>query len=152
ALTARALLAAVTSRTRGIIINSPANPTGVLLAESEARVLAAEAARRDLWIVLDLCYDRLVYDGASHQIPAIFADVTRDRLVICGSASKTYAMTGWRCGWMVGPRPVVDAANALQSHETSNASSISQRAAVAALTGDQTCVSEMRSAYQHRRD
>src|SRR5688500_8956994 len=76
----------------------------------------------------------------------------RDRFVVCGSASKTYAMTGWRCGWLAGPRPVVDAASALQSHQTSNASSIAQHAVLAALTGPQECVGVMRAAYQERRN
>jgi aspartate aminotransferase len=149
---AEALLAAVTPRTRGIIINSPGNPTGALLGESEARVLAAEAARRDLWIVIDLCYEKLIYDHVPHNLPKIFGDAMRDRLVLAGSASKAYAMTGWRCGWLVGPKPVVQAANALQSHSTSNVNSITQRAALAALTGSQQCVQDMLDEYERRRD
>jgi aspartate aminotransferase len=152
ALTAGRLLAAVTPRTRGLVLNSPTNPTGALLSEEDARVLALEAARRDLWVVLDLCYDRLIYDGVAHNLPKVFAGVARDRLVICGSASKTYAMTGWRCGWLAAPAAVVRAANALQSHETSNVSSITQKAAVAALTGPQHCVGEMLAEYLRRRD
>src|SRR5690606_9150034 len=119
------------------VLNSPTNPTGALLTEAEGRKLAAEAARRGLWVVIDLCYDRLIYGGTPHHLPAIFGRDMRDRLVLCGSTSKTYAMTGWRCGWLAGPRPVVQAAGALQSHETSNVNSIAQRAAVAALTGPQ---------------
>jgi aspartate aminotransferase len=146
------LLAAVTPRTRGIIINSPGNPTGALLAEDEAAVLAKEAASRGLWVVFDLCYEKLIYDHVAHNLPKIFSDVMRDRLVLCGSTSKSYAMTGWRCGWMVGPKAVVSAANALQSHSTSNVSSITQKAAVAALTGPQECVDLMLNEYQARRD
>jgi aspartate aminotransferase len=152
ALTAAGLLAAVTPRTRGIVLNSPTNPTGALMSESEAKALAAEAARRDLWLVMDLCYDKLIYDAVPHNLPAIVGAAMRDRLVICGSASKTYAMTGWRCGWIAAPRPVVQAANALQSHETSNVNSITQRAVLAALTGPQECVTEMLNEYQKRRD
>ena len=152
ALRADALLAAVTPRTRGMVINSPGNPTGALLSEAEARLLAAEAARRDLWIVVDLCYEKLIYDGVPHNLPKIFGDAMRDRLVLAGSASKAYAMTGWRCGWLVGPKPVVQAANALQSHSTSNVNSITQRAAVAALTGSQQCVQDMLDEYKRRRD
>jgi aspartate aminotransferase len=152
ALHADQILAAVTDRTRGIIINTPVNPTGVLLSEVDASRLAAEARRRDLWVILDLCYDRIVYGNVPHRIPKIFGDAVRDRLVICGSASKTYAMTGWRCGWLLGPREVVQAANALQSHETSNVNSIAQRAAQAALTGPQDAVVDMVRAYEHRRD
>jgi aspartate aminotransferase len=152
ALTARDLLAAVTPSTRGMVLNSPTNPTGALMSESEAKALAHELARRDIWLVMDLCYDRLIYDQVPHSLPAIFGAAMRDRLVICGSASKTYAMTGWRCGWIAAPKPVVQAANALQSHETSNVNSITQRAVVAALTGPQACVTEMLSEYQRRRD
>jgi aspartate/methionine/tyrosine aminotransferase len=152
AVTARGLLAGVTARTRGIILNSPTNPTGALLSEDDALVLASEAAARGLWIVIDLCYEHLIYGRAAHNLPRVFADHLRDRTVLCGSASKTYAMTGLRCGWMVGPRAVVQAASALQSHETSNANSITQKAAVAALTGSQACVAEMLAEYERRRD
>jgi aspartate aminotransferase len=152
ALTADRLLAAVTPRTRAIILNSPGNPTGALLPEGEARTLAKEAARLGLWVVIDLCYEELIYDGVAHNLPKIFGDEMRDRLVLAGSTSKSYAMTGWRCGWMAGPKPVVGAANALQSHSTSNVNSITQHAAVAALTGPQACVSEMLAEYKRRRD
>jgi aspartate aminotransferase len=152
ALKAERVLAAVTPRTRAIVINSPSNPTGALLSESEARILAAEAAVRGLWVIFDLCYERLIYGKTAHNLPKIFGDVMRDRLVLAGSTSKAYAMTGWRCGWMVGPKSVVAAANALQSHSTSNVSSITQKAAVAALTGPQSCVDDMLAEYQARRD
>ncbi len=152
ALHADTLLAAVTPRTRAIIINSPGNPTGALLSEEEAKKLAAEAAKRDLWIVIDLCYEGLVYDAVPHNLPKIFGDAMRDRLVLAGSASKAYAMTGWRCGWLAGPKAVVQASNALQSHSTSNVNSITQRAVTAALTSSQECVREMREEYKARRD
>jgi aspartate aminotransferase len=152
ALNADALLAAVTPRTKAIVINSPGNPTGALLPETEARKLAAECARRGLWVVVDLCYESLIYDGVPHNLPKIFGDAMRDRLVICGSASKAFAMTGWRCGWIMGPKPVAQASNAFQSHSTSNVNSITQRAAVVALTGSQQCVSDMLHEYKARRD
>jgi aspartate aminotransferase len=152
ALRADALLAAVTPKTRAIVINSPGNPTGALISEAEARTLAAGAAKHGLWIVIDLCYEQLVYDDVPHNLPKIFGDAMRDRLVLCCSASKGYAMTGWRCGWVLGPKSIVSGANALQSHETSNVNSITQKAAVAALTGSQDCVAEMRKIYKARRD
>ena len=152
ALSASALLDAVTPRTRGFVINSPSNPTGALLSEAEARILAREAARRGLWVVIDLCYEQLIYGATPHNLHKIFGDAMRDRLVLAGSSSKAYAMTGWRCGWLVGPKPVVQAANALQSHSTSNVSSITQRAAVAALKGSQDCVRDMLREYEQRRD
>jgi aspartate aminotransferase len=151
-LRADQFLAAVSPRTRAIVINSPGNPTGALLAEDEARRLAAEAARRGLWVIFDLCYERLIYDHVAHNMPKIFGEAMRDRLVLAGSTSKAYAMTGWRCGWLVGPKTVVGAANALQSHSTSNVSSITQKAAVAALTGPQACVEDMLGEYHARRD
>jgi aspartate aminotransferase len=122
------------------------------MSDEAAREVAAAAASRHLWVVLDLCYDRLVYDAASHRIARIFSDAMHDRLVLCGSASKSYAMTGWRCGWLAGPRAVVAAGSALQSHETSNVNSITQKAVLAALTGPQDCVAAMRDEYEARRD
>ena len=149
---ADALLAAATARTRAIIINSPGNPTGALLSEDEARVIAREAASRGWWVIVDLCYEKWIYDGVPHNLPAIFADAMRERLILCGSASKAWAMTGWRLGWAVGPKPFIQAANALQSHSTSNASSIAQYAGIAALSGPQQCVTDMLVEYQARRD
>ncbi|TAK14667.1 MAG: pyridoxal phosphate-dependent aminotransferase [Acidobacteria bacterium] len=150
-LTAELLLSAVTPKTKAIVVNSPGNPTGGLMPEDEARKLAAECAKREIWVVMDLCYEGLVYDGVPHNMPKSF-EAMRDRFVICGSASKAYAMTGWRCGWVLAPKSVTSGCNALQSHETSNVNSITQKAAVAALTGSQDCVKEMRAVYKQRRD
>ena len=152
ALTADVLLAGVTPRTRGFVLNSPANPSGAMMSEAEAQKFAAACAKLGLWVVIDLCYEQLIYDNVPHNLPKIFGDALRDRLVLCGSASKSYAMTGWRCGWTVGPKAVVSAANALQSHETSNVNSITQKAVITALTGPQDCVHEMLKEYQVRRD
>ena len=152
ALTAGMFLDALTPNTRAIVINSPGNPTGALLSESEARTLGREAAKRGIWLILDLCYEELIYDGVAHNLPGVLSEVAHDRLVLCGSMSKSYAMTGWRCGWMAAPKPVVSAANALQSHSTSNVNSITQRAAVTALTGSQQCVADMLAEYKKRRD
>jgi aspartate aminotransferase len=151
-LHAETFLSAITPRTRGIIINSPANPTGALISENDLVAIAEESARRGIWILLDLCYERLIYDRVAHNIPGVLARHLRDRSVLCGSASKTYAMTGWRCGWTLAPAPLVAACNAIQSHSTSNASSISQKASEAALRGSQTCVAEMLDEYRRRRD
>jgi aspartate aminotransferase len=152
ALRAETFLSAVTPRTRGIVINSPGNPTGALLSETEAKLLATAAARQGIWVVLDLCYERLIYDNRPHNLPKVMGDIMRDRLVLAGSTSKAYAMTGWRCGWMAAPKPVVSAANALQSHSTSNVNSITQKAAAAALVGPQQCVADMLDEYKVRRD
>jgi aspartate aminotransferase len=149
---AQALLDAVTARTRGIIINSPGNPTGALVAESELRQIGEFAARHDIWVVIDLCYEKLIYDPVPHNLPKVLAETCRDRAVLCGSASKAYAMTGWRCGWQLGPAQVIAASSAIQSHSTSNVTSITQKAAVEALTGPQTAVRAMLDEYRKRRD
>ena len=143
---------AFTRRTRGIIINSPGNPTGALISEEDLAGVAEEAARRDIWILLDLCYEKLIYDPVPHNLPGVLVSRMRDRTVLCGSTSKAYAMTGWRCGWALGPAALISACNALQSHSTSNVCSITQKAAVAALTGPQDCVTEMLDEYSGRRD
>jgi aspartate aminotransferase len=152
ALTAESILGAFTPRTRGVIINSPDNPTGALISEEDLTAVAKEASRRGVWILLDLCYDKLIYDPVPHNIVGVLARHHRDRSVLCGSASKAYAMTGWRCGWAVGPAPLVNACNAIQSHSTSNVCSITQKAVEAALRGPQDCVQEMLDEYRRRRD
>lgn len=149
---AQAILDAVTPRTRGIIVNSPGNPTGALISESELRTLAEFAAARNLWLVVDLCYEKLIYDTVPHNLPKVLAETCPEQAVICGSASKAYAMTGWRCGWQIGPPTVIAASNAIQSHSTSNVTSITQKAAVAALVGSQAPVAAMLQEYRKRRD
>jgi aspartate aminotransferase len=151
-LRAETILGALTPRTRGIIINSPGNPTGALIADEDVAAIAGEAARRGIWVLADLCYEKLIYDSVPHNVVGALSTRLRDRTVLCGSASKAYAMTGWRCGWMIAPAAVVDAANALQSHSTSNVCSITQRAVQAALSGSQQCVTDMLGEYQRRRD
>jgi aspartate aminotransferase len=152
AITAGPLLDAIGPRTRGILINSPCNPTGALISEAELTVLAREAARRGIWLIVDFCYEKLIYDAVPHNLPRVLDRYCRDLSVICGSASKSYAMTGWRCGWSIGPADAIAAEHALQSHATSNVSSITQKAVVAALTGSQAPVREMLDEYRKRRD
>ncbi|HEX3704087.1 MAG TPA: pyridoxal phosphate-dependent aminotransferase [Vicinamibacterales bacterium] len=152
AIHAGAIVDAVTERTRGIIINSPCNPTGALIAEDELAAIAEVAARREIWILVDLCYERLIYDAVAHNLPAVLGRTCRDLTVLCGSASKAYAMTGWRCGWALASAPVIAACGAIQSHATSNVSSITQKAALAALTGSQEPVRAMLDEYRIRRD
>lgn len=152
AVHAAAILDAVTPSTRAIIINSPCNPTGALVSEGDFRRIAGEAARLGLWLILDLCYEKLIYDAVPHNLVAVADRTCHDRAVLCGSASKTYTMTGWRCGWSLAPAAVVAASNAIQSHATSNVSSITQKAVVAALTGSQAPVQAMLAQYRSRRD
>ncbi|WP_291982957.1 pyridoxal phosphate-dependent aminotransferase [Luteitalea sp.] len=152
ALRADPFLAAITPRTRAIVINSPANPTGALMTEGEMIRIADAAAARGIWVILDLCYEKLIYDPAAHNLPRVLVERMRDRTILTGSASKAYAMTGWRCGWLLASREVVAACNAIQSHSTSNVCSITQKAVVAALGGPQQCVTDMLDEYRRRRD
>lgn len=146
------IIEALTPRTRMIVINSPGNPTGGLISEEDLRQIAVTVENRSIWITLDLCYERLVYDDKPHNLPAVLQEILPTRCVLVGSLSKTYAMTGWRCGWAIGPRELIDACSNIQSQCTSNASSISQRAGVVALTGSQDCVRAMQDEYLVRRD
>jgi len=152
AIRAQPIVDAITARTRGIILNSPCNPTGALIAESELAIIGEAAARHSIWVVVDLCYERLIYDEVPHNLPGVLARTCRDLTVLCGSASKAYSMTGWRCGWAIGPANAIGAAGALQSHSTSNVMSITQKAVVQALTGSQAPVKEMLDEYRRRRD
>ena len=152
AIHADRVLAAATPKTRGIIINSPCNPTGALISESEFRKIAEFAGKKEIWLVVDLCYEKLIYDRVAHNLPRIVAELCPESGVICGSASKAYAMTGWRCGWTIGPAKMIAAENAIQSHATSNVNSITQKAVVEALSGVQTPVKTMLDEYRIRRD
>lgn len=149
---AQTILNAVTPSTRAIIINSPCNPTGALMTEDEMHRLVDGIADQRIYVILDLCYEQLIYEPVPHNLPRILASRLRDRAILCGSASKSYAMTGWRCGWALGPAEVIGAANALQSHSTSNVCSISQKATVAALNGPDEPVKAMLAEYRRRRD
>ena len=152
AITAGALLSAVTPSTRAILINSPCNPTGALMPEAELHALVDGLAGRDIYVIVDLCYEQLIYEPVPHNLPGVLAARWRDKTILCGSASKSYAMTGWRCGWALGPAAVIGATNALQSHSTSNVCSISQKATVAALNGPADTVTAMLEEYRQRRD
>lgn len=152
AVTADRILEAVTPRTRAIIINSPGNPTGALIAESELEAIARETAKAGIWLVIDLCYERLIYDDVPHNLAKVTAEHARDRTVLVGSASKSWSMTGWRCGWAVGPRELIKAADVVQGHATTNVSSITQRAVLTAVTGTDDDVRAMLDEYRVRRD
>jgi aspartate aminotransferase len=152
ALRAETFLAAISPSTRGIVINSPCNPTGALMTEEEFTKVAEICAARGIWLLMDLCYERLIYEALPHNLPKVVATIARDRGVLCGSASKAYAMTGWRCGWAMGPEDLIAACNAKQSHSTSNVCSITQHAAIAAMRGPQDCIDVMLYHYRERRD
>jgi len=147
-----AIVAAITPKTKAIILNSPGNPTGALIEESVVAAIADEAARRDIWVVIDLCYEQLIYEPVPHNLPKALFDRHRAKTVLCGSASKSYAMTGWRCGWTVAPRELTAAFNIIQGQSTSNITSVTQKAALAAIGGSQAAVTAMLDEYRVRRD
>jgi len=147
-----ALEAACTSRTAGLILNSPCNPTGAVLSRKDLEAIAAFAAVRDLTVISDETYEALTYDGREAVSIAALGEEVKRRTILVNSLSKAYAMTGWRIGYAAGPAEVVRAMDTFQSQVTSNPTSIAQRAAVVALTGPQDCVRAMRAAFAERRD
>ena len=149
---ADAIISAISPRTKAIILNSPGNPTGALIGEEDVAAIADAAAARGIWVIVDLCYERLIYEPVPHNLPRILFDLLRDRTVIAGSASKAYAMTGWRCGWTIAPKELTAAFNVIQGQSTSNITSITQKAALAAISGSQAPVDAMLDEYRTRRD
>ncbi len=152
AIKAATFIDAMTPRTKAIVVNSPCNPTGALMSEAEMARLADAAAARGIWIVLDFTYEKLIYEPVPHNLVKVLFERMRDKTVICSAASKAYAMTGWRCGWAIGPKDVIAQCNVVQGHSTSNINSITQKAAIAALTGPQDGVTMMLNEYRKRRD
>lgn len=151
-LTPEALEAAITPKTRAIILNSPNNPTGATYLRAEAEALAAILIRADLVVIADEIYDRLVYDGGTAVSFASVLPGMRERTIAINGVSKAYAMTGWRIGFAAGPANVIEGMGRYQAQATSNPCSISQEAALVAITGHGPELSMMRTAYQRRRD
>ncbi|QFY06055.1 aminotransferase class I/II-fold pyridoxal phosphate-dependent enzyme [Nonomuraea phyllanthi] len=145
------LEAARTERTKVLLFVSPSNPTGAVHSREQTVAIGRWAAEHGLWVVTDEIYEHLVYGGAEFTSIATAVPELGDRVVILNGVAKTYAMTGWRVGWLIGPNDVVKAATNLQSHATSNVSNVSQMAALAAVSGDLSAVAEMRSAFDRRR-
>jgi aspartate aminotransferase len=152
AIKAASFIEAMTPRTKAIVVNSPCNPTGALMPEAEMALLADAAAARGIWIVLDFTYEKLIYEPVPHNLVKILFERMRDKTVVCNAASKAYAMTGWRCGWAIGPKDMIAQCNVVQGHSTSNINSLTQKAAIAALTGPQDSVKMMLDEYRKRRD
>lgn len=145
------LEAARTPLTKLLVFVSPSNPSGAVVHPSEVAAIGRWAAEHDIWVLCDEIYEHLVYGDAEHvSLPAVAPEIS-DRWVVVNGVAKTYAMTGWRVGWMIGARDVMNAAVNYQSQTTSNIANISQRAAVAALTGDLNAVHAMREAFDRRR-
>jgi aspartate aminotransferase len=150
ALTAEMIERAVTPRTRIILLNSPSNPSGAVMNPEDLTAIVRMAARRNILVMSDECYAYLDYTGKRFSLGSLTAE--KDKMLIVGSLSKTYAMTGWRLGFAMGPKPIIAAMQKLQSQSTSNPTSVVQKAAVAALNGPQQCVAEMRADYMRLRD
>lgn len=144
--------AAVTPKTKAMLINSPSNPSGAVFDQATMEGLAEIACANDLAIVSDEIYKHLLYDGRQHLTIANMSDELRERTIIADGVAKTYSMTGWRIGWLIAPPAFAKAAENLQSQETSNPNSIAQWASIEALNGPQDSVAEMRAAFNARRD
>jgi len=149
--TVEQLDAAVTSRTKLLVFVSPSNPTGAVYPAEEVARIGRWAVGRGLWVVTDEIYEHLVYGDARFTSMPVAVPELADHCVVVNGVAKTYAMTGWRVGWLIGPRDVVDAATNLQSHATSNVGNVSQVAALAAVSGDLSAVAAMRVAFDRRR-
>ena len=150
-VTVEQLEAARTPRTKVLLFVSPSNPTGSVYSPEQTKAIGEWAESHGLWVISDEIYQNLTYDGVTAVSIVEAVPALADRTILVNGVAKTYAMTGWRLGWMVGPSDAIKAAANLQSHLSSNVSNISQRAALAALTGPQECVAEMRDAFDRRR-
>jgi aspartate aminotransferase len=146
-----ALEAARTSRTKVLLFCSPSNPTGAVYPPAQVEAIGRWAVEHGIWVLTDEIYEHLLYDGATAPSMPVLVPELADRCVIVNGVAKTYAMTGWRVGWIIGPTDIVAAAANLQSHATSNVSNVAQRAALAAVTGDLSAVAMMRTAFDQRR-
>jgi aspartate aminotransferase len=140
-----------TPRSKVLLFVSPSNPTGAVYPRHEIEAIGRWAVEHGLWVLTDEIYEHLVYGKSEHHSMPVLVPELADHCIVVNGVAKTYAMTGWRVGWMVGPTDVVTAATNLQSHETSNVANVSQRAALAAVSGDLQAVGEMRRAFDRRR-
>ena len=150
-VTVEQLEAARTPKTKALLFCSPSNPTGSVYSPEQVKAIGEWALKNNVWIIADEIYEHLLYDGAKAPSMPVVVPGLADSTIIINGVAKTYAMTGWRVGWMIGPKDVIKAATNLQSHLTSNVSNVSQRAAIAALTGDLSAVHKMGEAFDRRR-
>jgi aspartate aminotransferase len=146
-----ALDAACTERTKLLVFVSPSNPTGAVYPPEQVKAIGEWAAAKGIWVVTDEIYEHLVYGDAEFSSIPVQTPEIADRSVVLNGVAKTYAMTGWRVGWMIGPKDVIKAAANLQSHATSNVANASQAAALAAVSGDLSAVEAMKEAFDRRR-
>ncbi len=140
-----------TGKTKALLFCSPSNPTGSVYSPEQVKAIGEWALKNNIWIIADEIYEHLLYDGATAPSMPVVIPELADQTIILNGVAKTYAMTGWRVGWMIGPKDVIKAATNLQSHLTSNVANVSQRAAIAALTGNLDAVHEMGVAFDRRR-
>jgi aspartate/methionine/tyrosine aminotransferase len=140
-----------TGKTKALLFCSPSNPTGSVYTEEQVKAIGQWALKNNIWIIADEIYEHLLYDGAKAPSMPVVVPELADTTIILNGVAKTYAMTGWRVGWMIGPKDVIKAATNLQSHLTSNVANVSQRAAIAALTGNLDAVHAMGVAFDRRR-
>jgi aspartate/methionine/tyrosine aminotransferase len=150
-VTVEQLEAARTEKTKALLFCSPSNPTGSVYSPEQVEAIGKWALKHGIWIVSDEIYEHLLYDGATAPSLPVLVPEMADRTIIINGVAKTYAMTGWRVGWMIGPKDVIKAATNLQSHLSSNVSNVSQQAAITALTGDLEAVHRMGKAFDRRR-
>ena len=146
-----ALDAATTDRTKALVFVSPSNPSGAVYPPEEVAAIGRWAAERGIWVITDEIYEQLVYGSVNHVSMPVVAPEVAERCVVVNGTAKTFAMTGWRVGWAIAPAPIAAAMGRFQSHSMSNVSNVSQRAAIAALTGPMEPVAEMRAAFDRRR-
>jgi len=151
-VTVEQLEKARTPKTKALLFCSPSNPTGSVYSTEQVKAIGEWALKNEIWVITDEIYEHLLYDGAKAPSLPVLVPGLADTTIILNGVAKTYAMTGWRVGWMIGPKDVIKAATNLQSHLTSNVSNISQRAAIAALNGDLSAVHKMGEAFARRRD
>jgi aspartate/methionine/tyrosine aminotransferase len=150
-VTVQQLESVTTNRTKALVFVSPSNPTGAVYARERMAEIGRWAADRGIWIITDEIYEHLIYgDAEFHSMPVVAPEIT-DRTIVVNGVAKTYAMTGWRVGWLIGPTDVTAAAIRLQGHISSNVANVSQRAALAAVAGPMDTVEEMRVAFDRRR-
>ena len=142
---------ALTPKTKVLLFCSPSNPTGSVYSPEQVKEIGEWALKNNLWVITDEIYEHLLYDGAKSPSICVAVPELADRTIIINGVAKTYAMTGWRVGWMIGPKDLIKAATNLQSHLSSNVSNVSQRAAIAALTGDLSAVHKMGESFDRRR-
>lgn len=152
AIRAEPILAAITDATRMVLINSPSNPTGGVISAADLRRVVETCAERDIYVLCDETYERFVYGGALHATSAVLASEFPDTVILIGSFSKTYAMTGWRVGYALSCEPLIRKVGELQSHSTSNPTSFAMRGAAAALAGAEDDVRRMIDEFEKRRD